>query len=129
MGFNQFWMLVTFQYRGLHHLDTYCTLIIEAWRKSNIHFDCRCLELWNACIISWVFIVLNVRDGSESKYPSIVFLSILHVFTFLIIYFACNLLITWPVHKTVRLTHINMWINMRVSAWDVDTYNICAVYT
>ena len=27
-------------------------------------------------MISLVFIVLNVRDGAESKYPSIVFLSI-----------------------------------------------------
>ena len=76
IGFNHFWMLVTFQYRGLLHLDMYCTLIIEAWLKSNIHFNCRYLELWNACIISLVFIVLNVRDGTESKYPSIVFLSI-----------------------------------------------------
>ena len=74
MGFNHFWMLVTFQYRGLHHLDMYCTLIIEAWLKSNIHFDCRYLEIWNACIISFVFIVFNVRDGTESKYPSIVFI-------------------------------------------------------
>ena len=76
MGFNHFWMLVTFQYRGLHHLGMYCTLIIEAWLKSNIHFNCRYLELWHACIISLVFIVLNVREGTESKYPSIVFLSI-----------------------------------------------------
>ena len=28
------------------------------------------------CILSLVFIVLNVRDRTESKYPSIVFLSI-----------------------------------------------------
>ena len=28
------------------------------------------------CIISKVFIVLNDRDGTESKYPSFVFLSI-----------------------------------------------------
>ena len=28
-------------------------------------------------MISLVFIVLNVRDGTESKYPSVVFLSIL----------------------------------------------------
>ena len=54
----------------------YCTLIIEVRLKLNIQFDCRYLELWNACIISLVFIVLNVRDGAESKYPSIVFLSI-----------------------------------------------------
>ena len=73
MGFNHFWMLVTFQYRGLYHLDMYCTLIIEAWLKSNIHFYCRYLEIWSACIISLVFIVLNVRDGTKSKYPSIIF--------------------------------------------------------
>ena len=35
----------------------------------------------HACIISLVFIVFNVRDGTESKYPPIVFLSI---FAFLI---------------------------------------------
>ena len=69
-------MFVTFQYRGLHHLDLSCSLIIEAWLKSNNQFDCRYLELGNACIIGLVFIVLNVRDGTESKYPSIVFLSI-----------------------------------------------------
>ena len=81
MGFNHFWMFLTFQYRGLHHLDMYCTLIIEVWLKSNIHFECRYLELWNTCIITLFFIVSNVRDGTESKYPSIVFLSILLSFT------------------------------------------------
>ena len=37
-----------------------------------------CMEHFVAlqCIISLVFIVLNGRDGTESKYPSIVFLSI-----------------------------------------------------
>ena len=75
MGFNHFWMFVTFQNRGLHHLDMYCTLIIE----SSIHFDCRYLELWNTCIICLVFIVLNVIDGTESKYPSIIFLSIYYL--------------------------------------------------
>ena len=69
-------MLVTFQYRGLLPLDMYCTLTIEVLLKSNIHFDWRYLKLWNACIISLVFIVLNVRDWTESNYPSIVFLSI-----------------------------------------------------
>ena len=56
----------------------YCTLIIEAGLKSNIHFDCRYLELFimYACIIKLVLIVLNVRDGNKSKYPLIVFLSI-----------------------------------------------------
>ena len=34
------------------------------------------MELWNACIFILVYIVLNVRDGTDSKYPSIVFLSI-----------------------------------------------------
>ena len=71
-------MFVTFQYIGLHHLDMYCIFTIEAWLKSNIHFDCRYLELFNTCIISLVFIVLNVRDGTESKYPSIVLLSIVY---------------------------------------------------
>ena len=61
MGVNHFWMSVIFQYRGLHHLDMYCTLIIEAWLKSNIHFDSKYLELWNKCIIGLVFIVLIVR--------------------------------------------------------------------
>ena len=41
-----------------------------------MHFDCRYLELWNACIFRLDYIVLNVRDGIESEYPSIVFLSI-----------------------------------------------------
>ena len=76
MGFNHFLMFVTFQYRGLHHLDMYCTLITEARLKSHIHFDCRYLELCNACIIHLVFIVFYVRAETESKYPSIVFLSI-----------------------------------------------------
>ena len=65
IGFNHFKVFVTFRYRGLHHLDTYCTLIIEAWLKSNIYFDCRYLELWNACIINLVFIVMNIWDGTE----------------------------------------------------------------
>ena len=76
MGFNQLLMFVTFQYRGLHHLDMYCTLITEVWHKSNIHFDGRYLELWNAYIMNLIVIVFNVRDGIKSKYPSIVFLSI-----------------------------------------------------
>ena len=69
-------MFVNFKYKGLHDLELYCTLIIEAWLKLNIQFDRRYLELYNACIFGLVFIVLNVRDGTESKYPSIVFLSI-----------------------------------------------------
>ena len=39
-------------------------------------FDCRYLELLNACILRLIYIVLNVRDGIESEYPSIVSLSI-----------------------------------------------------
>ena len=80
-GFNHFWMFVTSV--SMHHLDLYCSLIIEAWLKTNIRFDCRYLELWNACIISLLYIVLNVRDGTESKYHSIVFLSIHKWSTFL----------------------------------------------
>ena len=78
-GFQSLRMFVMFQYRELHHLDLYCTLIVEARLKSNIHFDCRYLELWNVSIISLVFNVLYVRDWIESKYPSIIFLSILYI--------------------------------------------------
>ena len=63
-------------------MDLYCILIIEAWLKSNIHFDCKYLELWNACDISLGFIVLNVKDGTKYKYPSIVFLSIFILYYF-----------------------------------------------
>ena len=73
-------MFVTFQYRGLHHLDMYYTLIIDALLKSDINFDCRYLELWNTCIFIIVLIVLNIRDGTESKYSSIVFLRIFSAF-------------------------------------------------
>ena len=75
MGFNHFCMFVNFQYRGLNHLELYCTLTIKAWLKLNMHFDCRYQELSNACTFRLVYasIVLNVRDGMESKYPSIVF--------------------------------------------------------
>ena len=48
--------------------------IIKTWLEWNIH--CRYLELWNACLNSLVFIALNVRYRTESKFPSIVFLSI-----------------------------------------------------
>ena len=64
-------MFVTFQYRGLNDLELYCTLTIETWLKIN-----RYLELYNACIISLVSVALNVGDGIESKYSSIVFQSI-----------------------------------------------------
>ena len=83
-------MFVTFQYRGLNHLELYCTLTIKAWLKSDINFDCRYLELLNACIFSLVVIVLNVRDRNESKYPSIVFLSI---FSCIKLILSCNIMI------------------------------------
>ena len=57
---------MSFQYKGLSHLDMYCTLTIKAWLKLNIHFDKMHTYI--------VFIALNVRGGTESKYPSIVFL-------------------------------------------------------
>ena len=45
-----------------------------------MQFDCRYLELWNACIFRLVYIiVLNVGDGMESEYPSIVFLTIIYL--------------------------------------------------
>ena len=72
MGFNYFEGLRTFG-----HLELHCTLSIEALHKLNMHFDCGYLELLNACIFGLVYIVLNVRDRTESKCPSIVFLSIL----------------------------------------------------
>ena len=72
-------MFECFIIEGLHHFDLYCNSIIEACPKSSIHFDCRYMEVRNACIISSVFIILNVRDGTESKYPSIVFQSILFI--------------------------------------------------
>ena len=50
-------------------------------------------------------------------------------FFFLINYFACNLLMTWPVieNKTVKYTYMHMCNNIRISARDLDTYNTCAV--
>ena len=42
-----------------------------------MHLDCRYQELYNTCILSLVYIALNVRDRTESKYPSTVLLSIL----------------------------------------------------
>ena len=65
-------MFMAFQYRGLNHLGLYCTSTVEAWLKLYIHFDI-IIELINACIFSLVFIVLNLRDGIESKYPLNVF--------------------------------------------------------
>ena len=44
-GFQSLMNVCDFQYRGLFRLDMHCTLIIEAWLKSNIHFGCRYLEL------------------------------------------------------------------------------------
>ena len=76
MGFNYFIRFVTFQYRGLNNLELHCILIIEAWLNLNIYFDYRHLELWTTCLFSLFVIVLNVRKKIESKYPSIVFLSI-----------------------------------------------------
>ena len=50
MGFNQFWMLVNFQYRGFKHLELSCTLTTEAWLELNMHFVCRYLE----CMYNWI---------------------------------------------------------------------------
>ena len=66
-----------FQYRVLNHLKLYCIFATEAWLKFNINFDSRYLVLLTAFKFSLVFFVLNLRDKIESKYPSIVFLSIL----------------------------------------------------
>ena len=56
-------------------MERHCTLTFEAWLKLHMHFDCTYLEISNACILK-LNIALNTRDGMESKYPSIVFLSI-----------------------------------------------------
>ena len=53
------------------------TLIIEACLKLNMHFDSRYLERLYACVLKLFYILLNVRNGIECQYPSIVFLSIL----------------------------------------------------
>ena len=66
-------------------MELHCTLTIEAWHKLNMHFDCGYLELCNACIFGLVYIVLNVRDRTESKYPSIVFLSIYYKAMYLVL--------------------------------------------
>ena len=64
---------MTFQFRDFIHLELNCILTIEAWLNLNINFDCRHLELWTAFILILFFIVLNVRNKTESKYSSIVF--------------------------------------------------------
>ena len=58
---------------GLNHLEMHCTLTIETLLKSNMYFYSSYLELCNACVFGLVYIVLDIRDGMESKYPSIVF--------------------------------------------------------
>ena len=72
MGFNHCLMFATLN-KWLNHLELSCTLTIETWLKSSMHFDCKYLGLRNVCTFSLVYIVLDVRDGTESKYPSIVF--------------------------------------------------------
>ena len=58
-------------------MEVYCTLIIEVWHKLNMRFDSKYLDL-NTCTLKLIYISLNVRNGIEFQYPSIVvFLSIL----------------------------------------------------
>ena len=64
-------MFVTFKYKRLNHLVVRWTLTIEAWLKLNIHFDNKYLENMKCMYFCLDFIALNVRDGIESKYPSI----------------------------------------------------------
>ena len=118
MGFNHFWVFVTFQYRGLYRLDMYCTLIIQTWLKWNIHFDCRYLELLNACIFSLVFIVLNVRDGTKSKYPSIVLRGVIRKFAEKCNYIALLLSIAMKIH-IYKLPFIKSWLKLKLSKCDV----------
>ena len=62
-------MFANFKFRGLNHLELYCTLTNEARIKISMHFDSNYMELWNACIFRLAYILLNVRDEMESKYP------------------------------------------------------------
>ena len=62
---------MTFKYRWLNHLDLYCTLTIESILIADI---------WNYEMhakLAQFLLHLNVRDGTETKYSLIVFLSIL----------------------------------------------------
>ena len=68
-------MFMIFKYRGLHHLELYCTLFIEERLKLNMCFDSRYLELLNIEIS--LNMLLNAGNRIECQYPSIVFLSIL----------------------------------------------------
>ena len=43
MGINHFLVFVIFQHRGLHHLDMYCTLIIEDLNQTFILIA----DIWN----------------------------------------------------------------------------------
>ena len=74
-------MFATVKYKGLHHLDPYCTLINEALLKSKMHFDSRYLEFINACLLKLVNILLNMRNGIEFQYHSISLLSIFDLST------------------------------------------------
>ena len=73
-----------------------------------IHFLIFCPSL--SRLAQWTErITVNVEMvGSSLTSCRFMFFKKSHVFTFLIIYFACNLLMTWPVRKMVRLTHMYM---------------------
>ena len=49
-------------------LELYCISTIEAWLKLN-------MQISGTMKCMYIYIVLNVTDGIESKYPLIVFLS------------------------------------------------------
>ena len=58
-------MFVTFQYKGLHHLDDNYILTIEANQVSILIAD-----IWNYKLHVYIIsIVLNDRNRTESKYP------------------------------------------------------------
>ena len=82
----------------VNDLELYCTLTIEVWLKLNMNFDYRYmyLELW---IFGLVYIVLDVRDGMESKCPSIVFLSIVE---------SLNAMANFYQKNTIQNTHTFM---------------------
>ena len=72
-------------------MELNCTLSIGTWLNLNIHFDCRYPELRNNMYMLISLCFLNVRDGSESKYPSFVFLVIFSC----ILYVECFLIHTY----------------------------------
>ena len=80
---KHFRMFANFQYRGLNNFELYCTLTIDGGLILGMHLYSRYLKCMHNFRL--VYMVLNVRDGIESIYPSNFFLSI-----YLLGYFGCS---------------------------------------